>query len=112
MSVKNSSVVAFPVDQPIGVAVLGVGDVISDLPGRLLEISASRATLMLNQRMEIGVVLKVQWNQSVFLGEVVTCRDVSGKCRVNLHLLHLSFETREMERCWGVLFPNGQLSAV
>ena len=109
---KNSSAVAFPIDQSVGVAVMGVGDVVSDLPGRILEISASRAKLIVDQPIEKGSVVKVQWNQSVILGDVVTCRETSGKFQVRLHLLHLSFETREMERCWGVLFPNGQLSAV
>jgi hypothetical protein len=93
------------------VAVLGVGEVVSDLGGRILEISASRARLLLDKPVEKGVLLKVQWNRSVILGEATACLETNGQCMVNLHLLHLSFETREMERCWGVLFPNGQMAA-
>jgi len=83
-------------DTPVDVTLLGECE--TKLSGRITNYSNYGLDLTLDQRVPIGAAIKVEWNHTLLLGEVVHCRQEGDGFTVGLELEHALYNTAELAR--------------
>ncbi len=88
-------------DQNIQVTVLGRSEL--KITGQIVNLSGKGARLMLGAPIPIGTAVKIEWNQTLLLGEVCYCRPEAGGFSAGVELEHALLNTTELARLGRVL---------
>ena len=81
----------FEIDQPVTVSNLEHRGV--SLRGRLANFSASGIRLILSHRLDPGTMIKVEWGNTMLLGEIIYCSAEGSEFAVGLELEDALYET-------------------
>jgi hypothetical protein len=83
-------------DEPVHVTVLGESE--TKLLGRVTNYSAHGIGLVIEARVSIGAAVKVEWSDTLLLGEVCYCQPTQGGFAIGLELEHALYNTSELAR--------------
>ena len=83
-------------DEPVHVTVLGEGE--AQLLGRITNYSANGMGIEIDARVSIGAAVKVEWSDTLLLGEVCYCRPQGKGFAIGLRLEHAVYNTSELAR--------------
>jgi hypothetical protein len=83
-------------DEPVHVTVLGEGE--AQLLGRITNYSANGMAIVVGSKVSIGAAVKVEWTDTLLLGEVCYCRRVGEGFAIGLRLEHVVHNTSELAR--------------
>jgi hypothetical protein len=81
-------------DEPVKVTVLGECE--AHFSGRITNFSSYGIGLMLESPIAIGAAVKVEWINTLLLGEVCRCQSVAGGFCVGLQLEHALYNTLQL----------------
>ncbi len=80
----------FEIDQPVTIKNLEHPGPL--MPGRLVDFSAQGTRLILEQHLQPGTLIKVEWGGTMLLGEVVYCQAHGAEFAVGLELEDALYE--------------------
>jgi hypothetical protein len=83
-------------DEPVHVTVLGECE--TQLVGRITNYSANGMALEMDAELSLGTAVKVEWTNTLLLGEVCYCRPVGEGFAIGLRLEHALYNTSELAR--------------
>jgi hypothetical protein len=83
----------FEVDQPVNVTNL---EDRTPFPGKLANFSANGVRLILDRKIPIGSIVKVEWGGTLLLGEVVYCQDEGTDFYIGLELEDAIYDTEAL----------------
>ena len=83
-------------DEPVHVTVLG--EIETQLPGRMTSCSAAGIGLVADRAIEPGAAVKVELRDTLLLGEVRRCRPEGEVFEISLDLAHALYHTEELAR--------------
>ena len=83
-------------DEPVHVTVLGECE--AQLLGRITNYSTNGMALVIDARVSVGTAVKVEWSNTLLLGEVCYCRPVKEGYAIGLLLEHALYNTAELAR--------------
>jgi hypothetical protein len=83
-------------DEPVHVTVLGECE--AQLLGRITNYSANGMGLEIDTEVSIGAAVKVEWSNTLLLGEVCYCRPTEEGYAIGLRLEHALYNTSELAR--------------
>jgi hypothetical protein len=92
----------FEIDQPV--TVKNLDDPGPPLPARLVNFSAKGIRLILGQKLNPGIMVKVEWGGTILLGEIVYCMPLGFEFAAGLEIEDAAYETE-------VLAPMQQVNA-
>jgi len=81
----------FEVDQPVTVKALD--DSGPPLPARLVNFSSKGIRLILGQRLNPGIMVKVEWRGTILLGEIIYCMPLGFEFAAGLEIEDAVYET-------------------
>lgn len=84
------------IDQQVTVTVLGDCEVL--LSGRVVNLSGRGLKLALNEQVTVGAALKIEWTDTLLLGEVCYCVRGGSGFFAGLQLEHALYNTAELSR--------------
>jgi hypothetical protein len=84
------------IDEPVHVTVLGECE--TKLLGRVTNYSDYGMGLLIDREVPLGVVVRVEWSQTLLLGEVCYCRPEGEGFAIGLQLEHALYHTAELGR--------------
>ncbi len=82
--------------QPAKVTILGERE--KEVSGQLDGPAGLSLRLILDSAVALGAAVKVEWGDTLLLGEVVRCQPASGRYSVLLHLEHSLLHTADLAR--------------
>ncbi len=82
------------VDREVKITMIGAPG--GECPGRLANFSGRGAGLLLGKMVVPGTLVKVEWDQTMVLGEVSFCRKSGEEYYVGLQLKHALYHTDEL----------------
>jgi hypothetical protein len=83
-------------DEPVHVTVLGECE--AQLLGRITNYAANGMGLEIDAPVAIGAAVKVEWSNTILLGEVCYCRPAGEGFAIGLRLEHALYNTAELAR--------------
>jgi hypothetical protein len=83
-------------DEPVHVTVLGECE--TKLLGRVTNYSAHGMGLVIDAPVSIGEAVKVEWSNTLLLGEVCYCQPAEKGFAIGLQLEHALYNTSELAR--------------
>jgi hypothetical protein len=83
-------------DEPVHVTVLGACE--TTLLGRITNYSANGMGMLIDAKVAIGAAVKVEWTDTLLLGEVCYCRPAGEGFAIGLRLEHVVHNTSELAR--------------
>jgi hypothetical protein len=83
-------------DEPVHVTVLGECE--AHLLGRITNYSPNGMGLVIDTSVSIGAAVKVEWSNTLLLGEVCYCRPAGEGFAIGLLLEHALYNTAELAR--------------
>jgi PilZ domain-containing protein len=83
-------------DEPVHVTVLGECE--TTLLGRITNYSANGMALEIDAQVSIGTAVKVEWSNTLLLGEVCYCTPAGEGFSIGLRLEHALYNTSELAR--------------
>ena len=83
-------------DEPVHVTVLGECD--TKFLGRITNSSTRGIGLRIDRLVPLGSAVKVEWGQTLLLGEVRYCRPEGDGFTIGLDLEHALYHTEELAR--------------
>jgi hypothetical protein len=83
----------FEVDQPVNVTNL---EDRTPFPGKLADFSANGVRLILDRKIPLGSIVKVEWGGTLLLGEVVYCQVQDAEFSVGLELEDAIYDTEAL----------------
>jgi hypothetical protein len=83
-------------DEPVHVTVLGECE--TKLLGRITNYSAHGMGLVIYSPVSIGAAVKVEWSNTLLLGEVCYCQPAGEGYAIGLQLEHALYNTAELAR--------------
>src|SRR6266851_2835498 len=83
-------------DEPVHVTVLGECE--TELLGRVTDYTAQGIGLVIDARVSVGTAVKVEWSNTLLLGEVCYCRPAGKGFAIGLQLEHALYNTIELAR--------------
>ena len=83
-------------DEPVHVTVLGECE--TKLMGRITNYSSFGLGLTVDRRVPLGAAVKVEWSNTLLLGEVCHCRQEGDGFSIGLELEHALYNTAELAR--------------
>jgi hypothetical protein len=84
------------IDEPVHVTVLGECE--TKLLGRITNYSDFGMGLLIDRDVPLGAAVKVEWSQTLLLGEVCYCRKEGEGFAIGLKLEHALYNTSELAR--------------
>jgi hypothetical protein len=81
-------------DEPVEVTVLGEHETV--FPGRITNFSSSGVGLLTDVPVAMGAAVKVEWTDTLLLGEVRHCRAVEKGFCIGLTLEHALYNTLQL----------------
>jgi hypothetical protein len=91
-------------DEPVHVTVLGECD--TRFLGRITNTSMRGIGLLADQPAPIGSAVKVEWGETLLLGEVCHCRLEGAGYAIGLELEHALYHTEELARLAAILMDE------
>lgn len=67
-----------------------------EMMGKMVNISIAGMRLFVDRPLALGLPLKLEWDESLLLGEVCYCQPVEGGYALGLQLEHVLLHTREL----------------
>lgn len=83
-------------DEVVQVTVLGDREI--PLEGRVANYSCYGIRLLIPERVAIGAAVKVEWSNTLLLGEVCYCQPCKGEFAIGMSLEHAIYNTLELAR--------------
>jgi hypothetical protein len=83
-------------DEPVHVTVLGESE--TKLLGCITNYSAHGMGLVIDSPVSIGAAVKVEWSNTLLLGEVCYCQPAGEGFAIGLQLEHALYNTAELAR--------------
>jgi hypothetical protein len=83
-------------DMPVHVTVLGKCE--TKLLGRITNYSNFGLGLTVDRQVPLGAAVKVEWSNTLLLGEVCHCRQEADGFSIGLELEHALYNTAELAR--------------
>jgi hypothetical protein len=83
--------IRFEIDQPVTVSNLEHRG--TPLEGRLANVSANGIRLMLYRKLDPGTMVKVEWGNTLLLGEIIYCKAEGSEFAAGLELEDALYET-------------------
>ena len=84
------------IDEPVHVTVLGECD--TKFLGRITNSSTRGIGLVIDRRVPLGSAVKVEWGNTLLLGEIRYCRPEGDGFAIGLDLEHALYQTEELAR--------------
>jgi hypothetical protein len=81
-------------DDPVEVTVLGEPE--TRFAGRITNFSSYGVGLLTDRPVAMGVAVKVEWSNTLLLGEVCHCRAVAQGFSIGLSLEHVLYNTVQL----------------
>jgi hypothetical protein len=88
----------FELDQPVIATDL---DDRVHVPAKLANFSSHGIRLIVETRFKVGALLKVEWNGTLVLGEVIYCRPEQEGFSVGVELEHALYDVENLARQMG-----------
>jgi hypothetical protein len=82
--------------EPVHVTVLGEGE--AQVLGRITNYSANGMCIVIDAKISIGAAVKVEWTDTLLLGEVCYCRPAGEGFAIGLRLEHALYNASELAR--------------
>lgn len=83
-------------DDPVHVTVLGECE--TKILGHVTNYSSKGIGLTISARVSVGAAVKVEWSNTLLLGEVCYCRPVGDGFAIGLQLEHALYNTSELAK--------------
>lgn len=96
----------FPVDKVVFVTPLDGGS--AQFQARMQDLSGTGMRLLLPLPVSSGTLLKVEWDDTLLLGEVCYCDPADGGFAAGLELQHALLQTGELARLSRRLLHEGE----
>ncbi len=84
------------IDQPVRLTLLG--DAENVIEGRIVNVSVNGVRLVTDRALRPGLPVKLEWGQTLLLGEVCYCQWQNGHFAIGLELEHALYDTAELAR--------------
>jgi hypothetical protein len=79
----------------ISVVVTRLTDSTPSLKGRLANLSAHGLSIILNCELPIGILLKIEWGNTEFVGELIHCQPYGSEFMLGVNVENPVYDTKK-----------------